>query len=174
VIHHLRERAIAPIIVISVRDGENEKVTALDTGAHDYLTKPFTLPELLARMRATLRSVNATQDDVFAVGNLRVDLRRREVLVGESTVNLTATEYDLLKVLIHHAGNVRTHHELILELWGRTQYQDPVHLLRVTMSHLRRKLQPDPMMPRYIVTEPGVGYRLRTESSHYPGNARHA
>ena len=171
IIRGLREQAIAPIIVISVRDNETEKVTALDTGAHDYLTKPFTLPELLARMRATLRSVSATQDDVFTVGNLKVDLRRREVLVREITVNLTATEYDLLKVLIHHAGNVRTHNELIRELWGRTQYQDPVHLLRVTMSHLRRKLQPDPMMPRYIVTEPGVGYRLRTESSGYPGKA---
>jgi two-component system KDP operon response regulator KdpE len=172
VIRRLREQAIAPIIVISVRDDENDKVTALDTGAHDYLTKPFTLPELLARMRATLRSVSATQDDVFTVGNLKVDLRRREVLVGETTVKLTATEYDLLKVLIHHAGNVRTHHELIHELWGRTQYQDPVHLLRVTMSHLRRKLQPDPMLPRHIVTEPGVGYRLRTESSSYPRKAR--
>jgi two-component system KDP operon response regulator KdpE len=151
---------------------ETEKVTALDTGAHDYLTKPFTIPELLARMRATLRSVSATQDDVFSVGDLRVDLGRREVFVGESPVKLTATEYDLLKVLVHHAGRVRTHHQLIHELWGRTQYQDAVHLLRVTLSHLRRKLRPDPMKPRYIVTEPGVGYRLRTESSGYLGKAR--
>ena len=173
VIRHLREEwTIAPIIVISVRNDESEKVSALDTGAHDYLTKPFTVPELLARMRATLRSVSATRDDVFTVGDLRVDLSRREVFVGENAVKLTATEYDLLKVLIHHAGNVRTHHQLIHELWGRTQYQDAVHLLRVTLSHLRRKIRLDPMSPRYIVTEPGVGYRLRIESSGYSAKAR--
>jgi two-component system, OmpR family, KDP operon response regulator KdpE len=167
VIRHLREWAIAPIIVMSVRHEVSEKVSSLDTGAHDYLTKPFSMPELLARMRATLRSVSATQDDVFTVGDLRVDLGRREVFVGETPVKLTATEYDLLKVLVHHAGKVRTHHQLIRELWGGTQYQDAVHLLRVTLSHLRRKLQPDPMGPRYIVTEAGVGYRLRSESSGY-------
>jgi two-component system KDP operon response regulator KdpE len=173
VIRQLREEWIlAPIIIISVRHEESEKVSSLDTGAHDYLTKPFTMPELLARMRATLRSVSATQSDVFTAGDLRVDLGRREVFVGKSQVKLTATEYDLLKVLIHHAGNVRTHHQLIRELWGRTHYQDADHLLRVTLSHLRRKLRPDPMKPRYIVTEPGVGYRLRTETSGYPGKTR--
>jgi two-component system, OmpR family, KDP operon response regulator KdpE len=172
VIRHLREWAIAPIIVISVRDGESEKVTSLDAGAHDYLTKPFTMPELLARMRASLRTISATQDDILTVGDLTVDLGRREVFVGETPIKLTATEYDLLKVLVHHAGRVRTHHQLIQELWGRTQYQDAVHLLRVTLSHLRRKLRRDPTQPRYIVTEPGVGYRLRTESSTYPGKAR--
>jgi two-component system KDP operon response regulator KdpE len=172
VIRHLRERAITPIIVISVRHEESEKVNSLDSGAQDYLTKPFTIPELLARMRATLRSVSATRDDVFAVDDLRVDLGRRTVFVGDTPVKLTATEYDLMKVLIHHAGNVRTHHQLIRELWGGTQYQDAVHLLRVTLSHLRRKLRSDPMKPRYIVTEPGVGYRLRTEGMDYPGKAR--
>jgi two-component system KDP operon response regulator KdpE len=170
VIRHLREEwTIAPIIVISVRNEESEKVSSLDIGAHDYLTKPFSVPELLARMRATLRSVSATQDDVFTVRDLRVDLSRREVFVGKNSVKLTATEYDLLKVLVHYAGNVRTHHQLIHELWGRTQYQDAVHLLRVTLSHLRRKIHLDLMSPRYIVTEPGVGYRLRTESSGYFG-----
>jgi two-component system KDP operon response regulator KdpE len=171
VIRRLREWAIAPVIVISVRDEESEKVSALDTGAHDYLTKPFSIPELLARIRSTLRSISTTTDDIFAVDDLRVNLGRREVFVGENPVKLTATEYDLLKVLIHHAGNVRTHHQLILELWGRTQYQDVVHLLRVTVSHLRRKLQPDPMSFRYIVTEPGVGYRLRAESSGFSRKA---
>ena len=171
VIRHLREWTVAPIIVISVRDDESEKVSSLDTGAHDYVTKPFTMPELLARMRATLRSVSATQDDVFTANDLRVDLVRREVFVGETAVKPTATEYDLLKVLVHHAGNVRTHQQLIRELWGHTQYQDVLHLLRVTLSHLRRKLQPDPMKPRYIVTEPGVGYRLRTERPGYPTKA---
>ena len=165
VIQQLRERSIAPIIVISVRDEESEKVRCLDTGAHDYVTKPFTMPELLARMRASLRSVNALQNDVFAVSDLTVDLERREVFVGETAVKLTATEYDLLKVLVHHAGKVRTHQQLIRELFGRTHYQDVLHLLRVTVSHLRRKLQPDPLKPRYIVTEPGVGYRLRVENS---------
>ena len=165
VIRNLRERPIAPIIVISARHEEAEKVSSLDNGAHDYLTEPFSIPELLARMRAALRSVNATQSDVFAVDDLRVDLSRRDVSVGGAPVKLTATEYELLKVLIHHAGKVRAHHQLIHELWGRTQYQDAVHLLRVTLSHLRRKLHPDPMRPPYIVTEPGVGYRLRTKSS---------
>ncbi len=181
VIRHLREGKATPIIVISVRHDESEKVSSLDTGANDYLTKPFTTPELLARMRATLRSVSATQSNVFEVDDLRVDLGRREVFVGDSQVKLTATEYDLLKVLIHHAGRVRTHYQLIHELWGTTQYQDAVHLLRATMSHLRRKLHfdstrpgyVDPMKPRYIVTEAGVGYRLRTESSGYQGRERH-
>jgi two-component system KDP operon response regulator KdpE len=172
VIRHLRDRPIAPIIVISVRHEESEKVSSLDHGAHDYLTQPFSMPELLARMRAALRSVSTTQADVFAVDDLRVDLGRREVSVGETPVRLTATEYDLLKVLIHHAGKVRAHHQLIQELWGRTQYQDAVHLLRVTLSHLRSKLQSDPITPRYIVTEPGVGYRLRTDSAPYPMVAR--
>jgi two-component system KDP operon response regulator KdpE len=173
VIRHLREeQTISPIIVISVRHEESEKVSSLDTGAHDYLTKPFTIPELLARMRASLRSVNPSVDEVFVVYDLRVDLVRREVFVGQNPVNLTATEYDLLKVLVHHAGRVRTHHQLIRELWGGTQYQDVMHLLRVTLSHLRRKLRPDPTKPSFIVTEPGVGYRLRTETSSYPGKAR--
>jgi two-component system KDP operon response regulator KdpE len=164
IIGDLRERAIAPIIVISVRHEESAKVNSLNNGAHDYVTKPFSMPELLARMRATLRSVGPMQLDVFTVDDLRVDLGRREVFVGEILVKLTATEYDLLKVLVHNAGRVRTHHQLIHELWGGTQYQDVVHLLRVTLSHLRRKLRPDSMKPRYIVTEPGVGYWLRTES----------
>jgi two-component system KDP operon response regulator KdpE len=165
VIRHLRERPIAPIIVISARHEESEKISSLDSGAHDYLTEPFSIPELLARMRAALRSVNATQGDVFAVDDLRVDLGRRKVSVGDAPVKLTATEYELLKVLIHHAGNVRAHHQLIHELWGRTQYRDAVHLLRVTLSHLRCKLHTDRLSARYIVTEPGVGYRMRTESA---------
>ena len=165
VIRDLRERPIAPIIVISARHEESEKVSFLDNGAHDYLTEPFSIPELLARMRAALRSVNATRGDMFAVDDLSVDLGRRQVSVGGTEVKLTVTEYELLKVLIHHAGRVRAHHQLIHELWGRTQYQDAGHLLRVTLSHLRRKLQTELTRPCYIVTEPGVGYRLRTESA---------
>lgn len=165
VIRNLRERPIAPIIVISPCHDESEKITSLDSGAHDYLTEPFSVPELLARMRAALRSVNATQSEVFGVEDLKVDLGRRDVSVGDVPVKLTATEYELLKILIHHAGKVRTHHQLIHELWGGTQYQDAVHLLRVTLSHLRRKLHPNLMRPRYIMTEPGVGYRLRAQSA---------
>ena len=167
VIRRLREWAIAPIIVMSVCDQESEKISSLDMGAHDYVTKPFSVPELLARMRATLRSVSPAQADVFTVNDLRVDLGRREVFVGETPVRLTATEYDLLKILIHHAASVRTHHQLIHELWGGTQYQDAVHLLRVTLSHLRRKLQPDPVGPDHILTQAGVGYRLRPQNSDY-------
>ena len=167
VIKRLREWAVAPIIVMSASDEESEKIGSLDMGAHDYVTKPFSVPELLARMRATLRSVSVTQADVFIVNDLKVDLGRREVFVGETPVRLTATEYDLLKILIHHAASVRTHHQLIHELWGGTQYQDAVHLLRVTLSHLRRKLQPNPMGPDHILTQAGVGYRLRTQSSSY-------
>ena len=163
VIRHLRDRPIAPIIVISARNEESAKVSCLDTGAHDYLTTPFSVSELLARMRAALRSISATEDDVFELDNLRVDLVRRTVFIGETPVRLTATEYDLLKVLLHHAGKVRTYHQLIHEIWGGTQYQDAVHLLRVTLSHLRCKLRPDPLRPLYIETVPGVGYRLRTE-----------
>lgn len=167
IIRRLREWTSTPIIIISVRHEESEKVSSLDTGADDYVTKPFTIPELLARIRAAMRRVSATQSDVFTVGELRVDLGRREVFIGQTQVKPTVTEYDLLKVLIEHAGRVRTHRQLIHELWGGTQYQDAVHLLRVTLSHLRRKLHLDPMKPRYIVTEPGVGYRLRTQNSSY-------
>ncbi len=167
-IRQLRKRPIAPIIVISVSDAESEKITCLDTGAHDYLTKPFTIPELMARMRATLRSVSAAHRDVFAVDDLRVDLGRREVFVGETTVKLTAAEYDLLEALVQHAGHVRTYHQLIRELWSGTHNGDALHVLRVTLSHLRRKLQPNAAKPCYIVTEQGVGYRLRINSSSTP------
>ena len=165
VIRHLRGWVPTPIIVISDRREEAEKVSSLDSGANDYLTRPFSTGELLARMRAALRSVSATQIDPFTVDDLRVDLGRREVFIGQTQVKLTATEYDLLKVLIHHAGKLRTHHELIHEVWGGAQYQDAVHLLRVTLSHLRCKLHLDPTRPRYIVTEPGSGYRLRAKNS---------
>jgi two-component system, OmpR family, KDP operon response regulator KdpE len=167
VIRSLRGWAVAPIIVISAHNEVSEKVTSLDSGAQDYVTKPFSTPELLARMRAALRNVSPTHDVVFTVGDLKVDFARREVFVGGTSLRLTATEYDLLKVLIHHAGKVRTHRELIRELWGGTQYQDPVHLLRVTLSHLRRKLRADRMRPRYIVTVPGVGYRMRSAIAAY-------
>lgn len=164
VLRRLREWTTAPIIVMSVRHEESEKIACLDSGADDYLTKPFTMGELLARLRAALRRAFGTpRSDVFTAGDLKVDFSGREVFVGNEQVKLTATEYDLLKVLASHAGLVRTHRQLIHELWGTTQYQDAVHLLRVTVSNLRRKLVCDPRVLRYIVTEPGVGYRLRTD-----------
>jgi two-component system KDP operon response regulator KdpE len=117
--------------------------------------------ELLARLRAALRRAFGTpRTEVFRTGDLKLDFSRREVFVGNERVKLTATEYDLLKLLASHAGTVRTHYQLIHELWGTTQYQDVVHLLRVTVSNLRRKLECDPGFARHIVTEPGVGYRL--------------
>lgn len=164
VLQRLRKQTTSPIIVMSVRHEESEKIACLDAGADDYITKPFTMGELLARLRAALRRAFGSQsNEVFKAGDLRVDFGRREVFVGDEQVHLTATEYDLLKVLVRHAGLVRTHFQLIHEIWGTTQYQDAVHLLRVTVSNLRRKLVCDPQVLRRIVTEPGVGYRLRTE-----------
>ena len=165
VLKRMREWTSTPIIVMSVRHEESEKIACLDAGADDYLTKPFTMGELLARLRAALRrAFGSARIEIFKTGNLKVDFNRREVFVSDDQVKLTATEYDLLKILVHHAGLVRTHHQLIRELWGHTQYQDAVHLLRVTVSNLRRKLLCDPRFLRYIVTEPGVGYRLRVDT----------
>jgi two-component system, OmpR family, KDP operon response regulator KdpE len=165
VLKRLRERTSTPIVVMSVRHEESEKIACLDAGADDYLTKPFTMGELLARLRAALRrAFGSARIESFKTGNLKVDFNRREVFVGDDQIKLTATEYDLLKILVHHAGLIRTHYQLIRELWGHTQYQDAVHLLRVTVSNLRRKLLCDPRFLRYIVTEPGVGYRLRADT----------
>jgi two-component system KDP operon response regulator KdpE len=165
VLRSLREWTTTPVVVMSVRHEESEKIACLDAGADDYLTKPFTIREILARLRAALRrAFGSATIELFKTGDLKVDFNRREIFCGDDQVKLTATEYDLLKVLVRHAGLVRTHHQLIHELWGTTQYQDAVHLLRVTVSNLRRKLVCDPRFLRYIVTEPGVGYRLRTDS----------
>jgi two-component system KDP operon response regulator KdpE len=156
----LREWAQTPIIVLSVRDQEAAKIGALDAGADDYLTKPFGIGELLARMRVALRHAAKTSDEpVFVVGELAVDLARRLVTVGGAEVQLTPTEYDLLRTLVAHAGKVITHRQLLKQVWG-VAYETESHLLRVNMSNLRRKLEPDPSRPRFIVTEPGVGYRL--------------
>ena len=155
VLKRLREWTSTPIVVMSVRHEESEKIACLDAGADDYLTKPFTMGELLARLRAALRrAFGSARIESFRSGNLKVDFNRREVFVGDDQIKLTATEYDLLKVLVHHAGLVRTHYQLIHELWGHTQYQDAVHLLRVTVSNLRRKLLCD---PRFLAL-----YRHRT------------
>jgi len=164
VTRRLRTWSAVPIIILSVREEETDKVAALDAGADDYLTKPFGVSELLARVRAALRrSGPADSRAVFATGDLQVDLTRRIVLVGNQQIQLTPTEYDLLKALVAHAGKVLTHRQLLRLVWGEA-YEEDLHLLRVHMSNLRAKLEPDPMRPRFLVTEPGVGYRLKTDS----------
>jgi two-component system KDP operon response regulator KdpE len=164
VTRRLREWSQIPIIILSVREHESEKVAALDAGADDYLTKPFGIGELLARMRVAVRRQLVAGDElVFTTGELRVDLARRAVTVAEKKVQLTPTEYDLLRVLVTNAGKVITHHQLLRQVWG-VAYEQEMHLLRVNISNLRRKIEQDPARPCYVVTEPGVGYRLRIEA----------
>jgi two-component system, OmpR family, KDP operon response regulator KdpE len=162
----IREAGRIPIIVISARGQEQDKVTALDLGADDYLTKPFGVPELLARIRVALRHaaepVESRLDSIFEVGELRVDPVRREVRRDGEEVHLTPTEYRLLSVLVRHAGRVVTHRHLLQEVWG-TNYAEQTHYLRVYMAQLRHKLERDPTRPQLLATEPGVGYRLREE-----------
>lgn len=162
VVRQLREWCRAPILMLSVRGSERDKIEALDAGADDYLTKPFSLGELLARVRAALRrSAQGLQaDPVFEYEDLRVDLAARVVTRGGQEVQLTPREHELLRVLVQHAGRVLTHRQILQLAWG-PEYAQETHLLRVTVSNLRRKLEPDPMRPRYVVTEAGVGYRLR-------------
>ena len=160
----LREWTHIPTIILSVRGQEADKIAALDAGADDYLTKPFGVGELLARMRVALR--RASQSGVqpaFASGDLAVDLARRVVTVAGQEVQLTPTEYDLLRVLVTHAGKVLTHRQLLREVWGMG-YEQQMHMLRVNISNLRRKIEPNPTRPHYILTEPGVGYRLRASA----------
>jgi two-component system KDP operon response regulator KdpE len=160
----LREWTEVPIIILSVREEEAEKIAALDAGADDYLTKPFGPGELLARIRAALRRASKQEaNSVFSAGDLTVDLIQRVVRVGGAEVQLTPTEYDLLRALVLHAGKVLMHRQLVREVWGGAHYEDALHLLRVNISNLRHKLERDPTRPRLIVTEPGVGYRMRTE-----------
>jgi two-component system, OmpR family, KDP operon response regulator KdpE len=164
VTRQLREWTQIPIIILSVREHEADKIAALDAGADDYLTKPFGVGELLARLRVALR--HATQpagESTFATGDLTVDLVRRVVTVGGHEIQLTPTEYDLLRVLVTNAGKVLTHRQLLRQVWG-VGYEAETHLLRVNMSNLRRKIEPEPTRPVYVITEPGVGYRLRGTS----------
>ncbi|MBI5958692.1 MAG: response regulator [Chloroflexi bacterium] len=162
VTRQLREWSQTPIIILSVREREEEKIAALDAGADDYLTKPFGVGELMARLRVALRHAVLQVDETseFTLGTLRVDLVRRVVEVKSVEVQLTPTEYALLRVLIKHAGKVLTHHQLLREVWG-PGYEQEKHLLRVNVSNLRSKLEVEPTRPQYILTEPGVGYRLR-------------
>lgn len=164
VIRRLREWTEIPIIVLSVRGQESDKIQALDAGADDYLTKPFGTGELLARLRVALRRMARAPDEpVIHVKDLVIDLARRRVTVGGREVHLTATEYALLRTLALHAGKVLTHKQLLQAVWG-PGYEGESHLLRVNMSNLRRKVEPNPLKPQYLITEPGVGYRLREGS----------
>ncbi len=163
VTQQLREWTQTPIIILSVREQEADKVAALDAGADDYLTKPFGTGELIARLRVALRHANQSSTrPVFTTGRLTVDLTRRLVKVSNEDVQLTPTEYELLKLMVAHAGKVLTHRHILRQVWG-VGYATDLHLLRVNISNLRHKIEPDPARPQYILTEPGVGYRLRTE-----------
>jgi len=161
VTRRLREWTDMPIIIVSVREQESDKVAALDAGANDYLTKPFGAGELMARIRVALRHTAPVEADaVFQSGDLTVDLARRVVLLGSQEVDLTPKEYDILRTLIQHAGKVLTHRQLLRAVWG-TAYESETHMLRVNVSNLRRKIETEPAKPQHIITEPGVGYRLR-------------
>ena len=163
VIRRLREWSEAPVIVLSVRDAEDQKVAALDAGANDYVTKPFGEGELAARIRAVLRTQGGgAQEPVFEWGDLRADFERRVVTLHGEPVPLSPIEYDLLRVLLRSVGKVLTHAQLLRAVWG-DGYSGERHLLQVTMSNLRRKVEPDPSKPRLIRTEPGVGYRIAAE-----------
>jgi two-component system, OmpR family, KDP operon response regulator KdpE len=161
VLRRLREWTQVPVIILSVRDREGDKVAALDSGADDYLTKPFGIGELLARMRAAFRrSLQQAPEPIYRVDGLEVDLEHRRVLIQGKEIQLTATEYDLLRLLVTHAGKVLTHNQILRQIWGPAYLEQP-HVLRVNISNLRRKIEPEPNRPRYILTELGVGYRLK-------------
>jgi two-component system KDP operon response regulator KdpE len=160
----LREWTRLPVIVLSVRDRESDTIAALDAGADDYLTKPFGIGELIARLRVAVRhgTPQVRQgSEVFALGDLAVDFTHRVVTVRGQETPLTPTEYALLRMLVTHAGKVLTHSQMLLEVWG-PDYERQRHLLRVNISNLRNKLEREPARPQYILTEPGVGYRLRS------------
>ena len=166
VIRRIREWTDVPIIVLSARGQERDKVAALDAGADDYVSKPFGAGELLARIRVALRHTagasHESDDAVFKVGELQVDLLRRQVLVSSKEIHLTPIEYKLLTMLVRHAGKVVTHQQLLREVWGPA-HTEQAHYARVYMAHLRHKLEAEPTRPRYLLTEPGVGYRLASE-----------
>ncbi len=160
----IREWSQIPVIVVTARDREDEKIRALDGGADDYVTKPFGMGELVARIRVALRHVaNVVNEPVMRVGHLVIDLAQRGVEKDGERVKLTKTEYDLLKVLAVNAGRIMTHRQLLQQVWGGQAYDTASHYLRIYIGHLRKKLEDDPTRPQMIVTEPGIGYRLVTD-----------
>ena len=159
VCRQLRSWSKVPILVLSAVGEEQEKIAALDAGADDYVTKPFSGDELLARLRAALRRTRPSTLPVVEIGDLRIDLERREVTMGGAEVALTPIEYDLLRLLAENEGKLITHPTILREIWGPA-YAEESNYLHVYVSHLRRKIEPDPARPRYILNQPGVGYRL--------------
>jgi two-component system KDP operon response regulator KdpE len=160
VIHEIREWSQCPIIILTARDQEQEKIQALDTGADDYVTKPFGMGELMARIRACLRHITNTENEpVLNCGDLTVDLAQRRISIAGKEVKLTPTEYEIIKILAQNAGKVLTHKQLLKAVWGNS-YNEDTHYIRVYIGQIRRKIEDDPAQPRYIVTESGVGYRL--------------
>jgi two-component system KDP operon response regulator KdpE len=171
VTRRLREWSDTPIIILSAREQEHDKIKALDAGADDYLTKPFGAGELLARIRVAIRHKVMQQagqgEPVFILDNLRVDMTQRQVFLNEKEIHMTPIEYRLLTVLIKHAGKVVTHNQLLKEVWGPS-YSKETQYLRVYMTQLRHKLETDPARPRFLINEPGVGYRLKFEPREEP------
>ena len=159
VCRELRTWSTVPVIVLSVVGDEDEKVAALDAGADDYVTKPFGLDELLARLRAALRRAEPSAEPVLEIGELRIDLEAHTVTFDGRSVQLTPHEYSLLTLLARNEGKLLTHQAILRDVWGKA-YADESHYLHVYVSQLRRKIEPDPARPRYLLTEPGVGYRL--------------
>jgi two-component system, OmpR family, KDP operon response regulator KdpE len=164
VTRELRTWSSVPVIVLSVVGEESEKVAALDAGADDYVTKPFGVDELLARLRAAMRRVEASHEPVYEVGDLRLDLEKQSVSFAGRPVQLTPHEFALLRLFMRNEGKLLTHAAILREVWGRG-YAEESHYLHVYVSQLRRKIEPDPARPRYILTEPGAGYRLVAPAS---------
>jgi two-component system KDP operon response regulator KdpE len=166
VIEKLREWSIVPVIVISAREQEGDKIKALDRGADDYLTKPFGAGELLARIRAALRHAAPKSQDqreaVFVSEELRIDFLKRQVYCGTQEIHLTPIEYRLLTVLVRNAGRVMTHRQILKEVWG-PPYVEQTHYLRVFMNQLRKKIETDSARPRFLLNEPGIGYRFKSD-----------
>ncbi|MGZ4159230.1 MAG: response regulator [Neobacillus sp.] len=165
VLHRIREWTQIPIVVLTAKDREEDKITALDSGADDYVTKPFGMGELLARIRVALRHNAKSQDEpILDFGKLVIDLSGRIVELDGEKIKLTPTEYELLKILATNAGRVMTHKQLLQQVWGGHQYDTDSHYLRVYIGHLRKKIETDPARPNFIITEPGIGYRFMTNT----------
>lgn len=163
VVRRIREWSQVPIIILTARDQEQEKVDTLDAGADDYITKPFGVSELMARMRVSLRrAARSEEEPVITCGAIRIDIGQRRVTVDGKEVKLTPHEYDILKELAQNAGKVLTHKQLLKMIWGNLRSED-THYIRVYIGQLRRKLEENPTQPRYIISEPGVGYRLMSK-----------
>jgi len=160
IVREIRQWSNAPIIILTARDQEQEKIDALDAGADDYITKPFSMGELMARIRVCLRRMATSESEpLLTCGGLTVDLIQRRVAVEGQEVKLTPTEYEIIKLLAQHAGRVLTHKQLLKAVWGNS-YNDDTHYIRVYIGQLRRKIEIDSAQPKYIVTESGIGYRL--------------